>query len=263
MLLLKATSGKSRWGDPFYLAIGCLRGGMSLHVSWDMFISTEDVPVTTRIDKEPAQTQTWAIGTTYDTTFYHGDVISLVNRLTRANTFLVKVSPYSELPVTATFGLIGLSEAIKPLQQACPSGAWEVAETMPTPEPPATPEPTSTPMLSPAPTPTRTPVPVRPTPTIVEVFEGQETQVIYDETGKQYKTIRTEEFEVPRPWKVRWSYFGEEIFVLRVIASNGSREWLITEMDHQGSGVRWEQLPPGSFYFEITVLGKWRVQVEA
>jgi len=103
------------------LWLRCLENTTAFLVDWEVFLNTEGIPVTYRVDKEAAQTRTWSVSTDHKSVglWYGGSSIPFINRLIGKETLLVRVTPYGENPVTATFNIQGLEEKIGPLREAC------------------------------------------------------------------------------------------------------------------------------------------------
>ncbi|MEL8521737.1 type VI secretion protein [Escherichia coli] len=51
--------------------------------------------------------------------FYTSNDHHFIRKLSNSNYMYTKITPYNESPVSATFNLNGLSNALKPLQAAC------------------------------------------------------------------------------------------------------------------------------------------------
>jgi type VI secretion system protein VasI len=81
--------------------------------------------VTIRIDKQPAKKFHFLESTDHKALgLWRSTAIPFVRQILDGKSMLVRVTPYSESAVTATFSITGLSEAIKPLADAC---KWSVS----------------------------------------------------------------------------------------------------------------------------------------
>lgn len=96
----------------------CQEGQLDFYISWNVFIGTDSALVTMRFGKNDAYDESWSISTNNKATFARHPDIKL-RFLEKADTFLARVTPYSENPILAEFDIEGLSEAAKPLKQAC------------------------------------------------------------------------------------------------------------------------------------------------
>jgi type VI secretion system protein VasI len=117
-LILLAESGKSRMGEQVSLMLRCQSHKTEVYIAWEDYLGSE-AHVLTRVGTAPAISKTWDLSTDSKATFYPGNHIALIKSLLAADRFVAQVTPYSESPVTAVFDLTGLSNAIKPLQEAC------------------------------------------------------------------------------------------------------------------------------------------------
>lgn len=121
VLVLEADEGKSRWGQPVGLVLRCKSNKTEVFIVWNDYLGSKAF-VTTRIGSEQAKKQEWSLSTNSKATFYSGNDITFIRKLLAADKFVAQVTPYNESPITAVFDVRGLSEAIKPLQDAC---GWE------------------------------------------------------------------------------------------------------------------------------------------
>jgi type VI secretion system protein VasI len=100
------------------LVIRCQQKQISAFVNFGFYLTTQNLPVTTRLDKEKATSRTWSISTDYEAVFAPSER-EFVKSLLKHQQMLIELTPYSESPVMTTFDLTGLTSAIKPLQEAC------------------------------------------------------------------------------------------------------------------------------------------------
>lgn len=101
------------------LLIRCAEGKTNAYITWDLYLGLESTKMLTRLDKAPAVTKTWSISTDNKAVFVSGNDMAFVKQLMLHQTLLTQITPYSQSPVMATFDIGGLSEAIKPLRDAC------------------------------------------------------------------------------------------------------------------------------------------------
>ncbi len=73
----------------------------------------------TRLDKESAVTKAWSISTDNKAVFVSGSNIAFAKQFMEHQSLLAQITPYGESPVMANFDLVGLTDAIKPLRDAC------------------------------------------------------------------------------------------------------------------------------------------------
>ena len=101
------------------LFIRCAGGKTNAYITWDLYLGLESTSMLTRLDKAPAVTKTWSISTDNKAVFVSGSDVAFAKQLMAHQTLLAQITPYSQSPVMATFDIGGLSEAIKPLREAC------------------------------------------------------------------------------------------------------------------------------------------------
>ena len=108
-LRLDASSVTNAWWDVPTLVLRYTDQKPEVYIDWNQFIDTEPVRVTCRMDDESPETSTWSVSTDYTGTFYNGWFVrGFIRSLSTADQLAVRVTPYSESPVTAIFNLTGL-----------------------------------------------------------------------------------------------------------------------------------------------------------
>lgn len=115
---LIAESGKRKYGDEIVLTVRCKNGETEAYINWSSFLGSDDIVVTSRIDKAKAQDLSWTISTDHTASFMPQAVITL-NNLIGASSYVVNLTPYSDNPITAIFDVSGAGEAFKDIRQAC------------------------------------------------------------------------------------------------------------------------------------------------
>jgi type VI secretion system protein VasI len=100
------------------LMIRCAENKTSMIVSFDTFLSNDDIKVTYRIDKEKARNVWWNVTTDFDS-LYVPNPIPLLRKLKDEDQIFIQVTPYGQKPISANFYVHGLFNAIKPVQEAC------------------------------------------------------------------------------------------------------------------------------------------------
>lgn len=101
------------------LFIRCSENKTSIFINWGLYLGLESTRMLTRFDSNKATTKTWSISTDNKAVFVHGSDIDFAKEMMNHNKLLTQITPYGESPVMATFTISGLSEAIKPLREAC------------------------------------------------------------------------------------------------------------------------------------------------
>ena len=101
------------------MVLRCKSNTTEAYINWEDFLGLDETTVVTRIGAAQASTRTWLLSTDNKSTFYRGSDIDFIQALMQDDRLVAQITPYNESPVTATFDLRGLSEAIKPLRETC------------------------------------------------------------------------------------------------------------------------------------------------
>lgn len=101
------------------LYIACREKKTELFINWDVYLGLDETTMIYRIDKQKAVNKVWSISTDTKAVFYSGKAIDFIKSLRAGQTLFTQITPYNENPVSTTFNLNGLSEAIKPVQESC------------------------------------------------------------------------------------------------------------------------------------------------
>lgn len=99
--------------------VACREKKTEVFINWDVYLGLEQTNMLYRLDKQKAVEKNWSISTDTKAVFYKGSDIDFVRTLAKADKMFARITPYNESPVSATFDLSGLSDALKPLQKAC------------------------------------------------------------------------------------------------------------------------------------------------
>jgi len=119
VLVLEATTGKSRSRQEVRLVLRCQSKKTEAYINWHEFLGTKSAEVTYRIGNAKAIKSTWSLSTDNKASFFPGDPVAFMKDLSEETTFVAQVTPYMESPLTASFDTTGLVNAIKPLRQTC------------------------------------------------------------------------------------------------------------------------------------------------
>lgn len=101
------------------LFIRCAENTTNVFLNWELYLGLDSTQMLTRFDDAKATTDTWSISTDNKSVFVRGSDISFAKKMMKYNKMLVQITPYGENSVMTTFNIRGLSEAIKPLREAC------------------------------------------------------------------------------------------------------------------------------------------------
>lgn len=105
------------------LSFRCLPGNpeITARIDWKRFISSFNTEVGFKVDGDKFLWLKWGVDQSNRVTLSKSasDSQALIERLAGGAELLVEVSPYSEPPVTVTFDLAGLSQALDALRKEC------------------------------------------------------------------------------------------------------------------------------------------------
>lgn len=100
------------------LWLRCQENRTDLFVVWDMFLGTNSISVTERIDAEKAKNSRWAISTD-NKAIFKNNAIAFIKSLFGHDKLLLQLTPYGENTRIVEFSITGLEDIIEPLQKAC------------------------------------------------------------------------------------------------------------------------------------------------
>jgi type VI secretion system protein VasI len=116
---LTASEGRGKYGDRIDLLFRCRNGEIDAYVNWATFLSTSAIPVTSRIDKNPAEVSSWSLSTDYKASFIPQPEEAL-EKFMGASNYIVNITPYRESPITAIFNIAGAEKALADIRKSCP-----------------------------------------------------------------------------------------------------------------------------------------------
>ena len=107
--------------EDIHMTVACIRQTTMVMVEWSRFIGTDKTLVTHRLDQEEAEENNWSISNDHSSTIFPvGGGNALAQRMVDGKRLLVRVTPYSETSVTATFLLDGLGQALSKARSCSP-----------------------------------------------------------------------------------------------------------------------------------------------
>ncbi|WP_163265588.1 type VI secretion system-associated protein TagO [Chelativorans alearense] len=112
-------------GDKIRLYVRCMENSTSLIFQTGCHMTSSDYNdyghITYRLDDEKARTVSGDESTNNRSLglWSGGRSIPVIKQMFGKSQMIVRMTPYSESPFTATFNIAGLDEAITPLRQAC------------------------------------------------------------------------------------------------------------------------------------------------
>jgi len=101
------------------LALRCAGGTTDVYITWFVPVAADAVPLSIRLDGEPADAGVWTVSTDRQSTFYEGDAPGLIRTWLDHERLVAELPLAGQRPLVATFSLAGIGDAVQPLQQAC------------------------------------------------------------------------------------------------------------------------------------------------
>jgi len=101
------------------LVARCKEGELDFYISWGIFIGSNGHEVTTRLDAEAANSDTWDVSTDHTATFYAGERKPWFEALAGAKKLVVRTTPFGESPVITSFNVSGFANVRPALLKAC------------------------------------------------------------------------------------------------------------------------------------------------
>lgn len=103
------------------LLLRCMENRTSLYITYSIFLGSDNTMVTTRIDSESAETKKWSISSDhYSVGLWDGQsAVPFIKKMLGKKNLVVRIVPYSESAITASFTLQGMATGIKELSDVC------------------------------------------------------------------------------------------------------------------------------------------------
>lgn len=125
------------WDDPenIYLMISCAGERSGVAITWNKYLAGETLgdikikKVTIRIDDGEPDTESWVVSVDGLSTVKGGPHERFIASLRSASKLVARVEPYRSGPVTVTFSLARLTEALEQAGPQCASFAQAAAST--------------------------------------------------------------------------------------------------------------------------------------
>ncbi len=89
---------------------------LDVYITFGTYLGSDTVPVTLRLGQSPAKQENWGLSTDGRAIFCPSDDRAFVQELLKNDRLVIRLTPFGESPVTSTFDLTGLSEAIQPMR---------------------------------------------------------------------------------------------------------------------------------------------------
>ena len=117
-LTLYSDEGVNNLGQPIYLVVRCQVQETELYIGWRRFLGLWSKSVLIRLGDGKAKKQQWQISSDKLHTF-KSNPKRFIEELLEHDTFVAQITPYSSNPITASFNISGLENALKPLREVC------------------------------------------------------------------------------------------------------------------------------------------------
>ena len=123
---LRADSGQSRMGQPIEFYARCQSNMTEVFVVWHDYVGDDSSDVydeykyvTVRVGDAPPREERWSVSTSNDATFAPSWAGDLLKEMLTADRLVLRLTPYSESPITAVFDTSGLDMALRDLAATC------------------------------------------------------------------------------------------------------------------------------------------------
>lgn len=93
-------------------------GKVAAYVVFGTYLGSDMIEATVRLGKEPAAFRSFSISTDGMAAFAGGDVMSFMKEVAAADSFLIRLTPFHENPVTTLFSPKGGEKVIDAIQKA-------------------------------------------------------------------------------------------------------------------------------------------------
>lgn len=114
-----SSSGHSHLlNEPIIVNIRCQSGKVDLFINWHDYLGSEPF-VTTRVGDKKAETRRWRLSTNSQSTFYPGVDVDFIEQFKETSSFVARVTPYNENPVTAVFDISGAEHTVTMIRNEC------------------------------------------------------------------------------------------------------------------------------------------------
>ena len=117
VLSVGSSSGVSFFGKPGAFVLRCKSNKTDAYISWGNLLGPRAF-VVSRIGKEEAKRKEWHLSTNRKSSF-HPTPVSFIKNMIGHDALVAQITPFGKSPVTATFNISGLENAIVPLREAC------------------------------------------------------------------------------------------------------------------------------------------------
>lgn len=100
------------------LTIRFMENELSAYINYGIFLGSDTLAVTHRIDRNQAETTNWGVSTNREAAFYGGNIGDFISQIEKAETLIVRLTPYGESPVTVTFTPSGFEKGREAIRNA-------------------------------------------------------------------------------------------------------------------------------------------------
>lgn len=100
------------------LVLRCMENKTDALITFDRYLSTMDIDVTARLDKEKASAREWGIATDHES-LLHPAPVDFIRQLEKHDAIYIQFTPYSSEPVAMEFNLRGLDKSVGKLKESC------------------------------------------------------------------------------------------------------------------------------------------------
>lgn len=117
VLSVKSSSGVSFFGTPGAFVLRCKSNETDAYINWGNLLGRRAF-VVSRIGKEEAKRKEWHLSTNRKSSF-HPTPVSFIKNMIGHDILVAQIAPLGKSPITTTFNISGLENAVVPLREAC------------------------------------------------------------------------------------------------------------------------------------------------
>ena len=116
---IKSNDFQTSYNSKTAMLIRCDNRKIDIFVAFDDYLGNKSIRVTSRVDKDKPEINSWDLSTNNQAAFYPRGDKDLLKRLFSAEQFVVRATPYNESTKTLIFDVKGIYNVLEPHQQTC------------------------------------------------------------------------------------------------------------------------------------------------
>ena len=106
------------FGNTPTLIIRHKEGETEVYINIGSYLGSDEISVVHRLDNNPPRTWDWGLSSDSKAIFYPSNERPFILQMLKAKRLVIRLTPFGESPITSTFNLTGLDEALNPMKPA-------------------------------------------------------------------------------------------------------------------------------------------------